>query len=153
MIARVSAETIRDEPGRRLAILADRPELVLCFNSHAPDQPGADPHVHDEHTDSFHVLEGRLTLLVGPGREELHVHAGEVAVVPPGVVHGFRNDSGVPATWLNMHTPNGGFADYLRGARDGVEVAWDSREPPAGGGLPASAVTVARSLPPVEARR
>lgn len=144
-----TGDTIRDEPGRKLVILADRPELALCFNSQASGQPGAGPHIHREHADAFHVLDGRLTLIVGPDTEELHVHAGEVAVVPPGVVHGFRNDSGAPATWLNLHTPNGGFADYLRGARDGVQVVWDSYEPPADGGLPASAVTVSRQPPPV----
>lgn len=140
-------EPIGDRPERVLTILADRPELVLSYMRHASGQPGAEPHVHHEHSDAFHVLEGRLTLIAGPGLEEIHLHAGELAVVPPGVVHGFRNDSGDTAAWLNMHAPGGGFAEYLRGARDGRAVEWDSHAPPPDGGLPRSAVIVARQPP------
>ena len=58
--------------------------------------------------------------------------------VPPGVAHSFRNHSDRSARWLTIHAPDGGFAAFMRGVRDGVEVEWDISEVPADGGLPAS---------------
>ena len=58
------------------------------------------------------------------------------------VVHTFVNESGGDARWLNMHAPDHGFAEYLRAARDGEDVAFDSFDPPADGGLPATGATV-----------
>ena len=49
-----------------------------------------------------------------------------------------RNDSDCPARWLTIHARDGGFAAFLRGIRDGVEVAWDISAVSADGGLPAS---------------
>jgi hypothetical protein len=37
-----------------------------------------------------------------------------------------------------------GFAAYLRGARDGAPAAWDSFDPPADGGRPATEVLLVR---------
>jgi len=54
-----------------------------------PGFPGAPPHYHQEMVESFHVLEGRLELLVGS--EWRTINAGEIAIVPPGLTHGYRN--------------------------------------------------------------
>jgi hypothetical protein len=49
-------------------------------------------------------------------------------------------------TWLNIHTPDAGFAAYLRGARDGRVVALDAFDVPAetggDGGRPAAEAVV-----------
>ena len=58
--------------------------------------------------------------------------------MPPQVAHSFRNDGDRLARWLTIHAPDGGFAAFMRGVRDGVEVEWDISAVPAGGGLPAS---------------
>ena len=51
--------------------------------------------------------------------------------MPPGVAHSFRNDGDRPARWLTIHAHDGGFAAFMRGIRDGVEVEWDiSAVPP-----------------------
>jgi mannose-6-phosphate isomerase-like protein (cupin superfamily) len=51
----------------------------------------------------------------------------------------------VEARFLNFHTPDGGFAAYMRDLRDGVEGAsFDSFDPPADGGLPLSEAVVCR---------
>ena len=105
-------------------------------------EAGPDPHVHREHTDAFYVLEGDTKLHGGPGAERMTVGAGGFVAVPPNVVHSFLNDSTADATWLNLHAPDTGFADYLRGARDGVDTGFDSFDPPADGGLPATGVIV-----------
>jgi hypothetical protein len=52
-------------------------------------------------------------------------------------VHGFDNDSDAEVQYLNFHAPDGGFADYLRAARDGRNAAFDSFDPPADRGRPA----------------
>ena len=90
--------------------------------------------MHRAHCDLFYVLEGELTFLVGPEREERVLLAGTLALAPPLIVHGFRNSSDEELCYLNFHAPNGGFADYLRGVTPG----FDSEDPPADGGRPAS---------------
>jgi hypothetical protein len=54
------------------------------------------------------------------------------------VAHSLRNDSDRPARWLTIHARDAGFATFMRGIRDGVEVEWDISAVPANGGLPAS---------------
>ena len=135
-------EIITDTPRRRLVVLYDRPELSLTRTRLAGGERGADLHVHREHTDSFYVLEGELTFRLGPEAKRVTVAAGGYAAVPPNVVHGFDNDGDGDASYLNMHTPDAGFAEYLRALRDGRAAAFDSFDPPEDGGLPASEVIV-----------
>jgi mannose-6-phosphate isomerase-like protein (cupin superfamily) len=66
---------------------------------------------------------------------------GTFVLVPPGVVHAFDNDSDSVARWLNFHGPSTGFADYLRGDREG----FDSFDPPEDGGLDPERVVVSTS--------
>ena len=96
----------------------------------------AGPNVHREHTDAFYVLEGELTFEIGREAEPVTVSASGFVAVPPHVAHSFRNDGDRAARWLTIHAPDGGFAAFLRGARDGVAVEWDISAVPAGGGLP-----------------
>jgi quercetin dioxygenase-like cupin family protein len=63
-------------------------------------------------------------------------------LAPPNVVHTFANESDARAVYLNFHAPNGGFADFLRAARDKREFEWDSWDPPEDGGRPASHAVV-----------
>jgi hypothetical protein len=102
--------------------------------------------VHHAHTDAFYVLEGELTFEIGAEAETIKVSAGGFLAAPPGVAHSLHNDSGRPARWLTIHTPDGGFAAFMRGVRDGVEVAWDISAVPEGGGLPASEAIVSPHL-------
>ena len=62
--------------------------------------------------------------------------AGTLARVPPGVVHGFRNASDADMRYLNLHAPGQGFADYMRGLRDGRPIVYDQHDPPEDGGRP-----------------
>jgi quercetin dioxygenase-like cupin family protein len=130
-------ETVTDNDRKRVDLLLATEELTVTWSRYAPGEPGPDPHVHREHTDSFFVLEGELHYRVGPDLEPLVVRAGEWLAVPPMVVHTFANASGAEATFLNFHSPDGGFAAYMRGQREG----FDSFDPPADGGLPAALAT------------
>ena len=104
----------------------------------------AGPHVHTQHTDAFYVLEGELTFEIGRECRDDHGLPRRLRRRAAGVAHSFRNDSDRPARWLTIHAPDGGFAAFMRGVRDGVEVEWDIAAVPAGGGAPASDAIISR---------
>ena len=127
-------ETIADAEHRAVVLLAAAPELTVTWSRYGAGERGPAVHVHREHTDAFYVLTGELTFEVGLRADRVRAPAGTFAAVPPNVVHTFVNLSDAPATWLNMHAPDKGFAAYLRAARHGRESPWDSFDPPADGG-------------------
>jgi uncharacterized protein (TIGR03086 family) len=64
---------------------------------------GANPHRHTIYSEAFYVVDGSLDVLAG---EELtRVTAGDLAVVPPGVVHAFGASAGCDAEALVFITP------------------------------------------------
>ncbi len=132
--------------GGRIVIKADFEQLCITESFFPDARPGADPHFHRRHADSFYVLEGGLAVLVRDDEKLLAPHA--CACAPPEVVHGFRSTS--RARFLNFHTPDEGFAENLR-ARDRSEPGgFDSVDAPAGTGPLA---TGAIFLPPGEGER
>src|SRR5262245_38029924 len=137
-------ETITDRAERTIRILLSHELVDVTWTRYEPVERGPDPHVHYEHVDAFYVLSGELEFGLGPdGADTVLAPAGTVAVVPPGVVHTFGNETGAKATFLNLHAPSTGFADSLRARRDGRQVEpWDSFDPPAVGGRPASEAIV-----------
>jgi quercetin dioxygenase-like cupin family protein len=76
-----------------------------------PGTTGPPPHFHRTLLDSFYVLAGTLTVLVGD--EEVAAPAGAYVCAPPGVVHTFANRSDEPVRFFNLNTP-GGWEDYIR---------------------------------------
>ncbi|MGR7028124.1 cupin domain-containing protein [Geodermatophilus sp. URMC 62] len=68
-----------------------------------PHAAGAAPHYHRTFSESFYVLSGEVTLYAG-GRWQPH-RPGDFALASEGGVHGFRNDSGEPASLLILFTP------------------------------------------------
>src|SRR4051794_32035806 len=98
-----SGQDVSSSPGKRVELLLASHALTVTWSQYAPGEHGPDPHVHHEHTDSFHVLSGELSYRVGPDLEPLVVRAGEWLSVPPDVVHTFVNASAEPATFLNFH--------------------------------------------------
>jgi quercetin dioxygenase-like cupin family protein len=140
-------ETITQLQRRDVVILVESEALTITWSRYAPGEVGTELHVHREHTDAFYVLDGELTFGLGPDGEPVSVAAGGFVAVPPNVVHSFRNDSDAEACWLNFHAPDCGFAAYLRAARDGVpDTRFDSFDPPADGGVPPGAATMAASI-------
>jgi quercetin dioxygenase-like cupin family protein len=131
---------------REISILVAREELTIAYARYSADKRVAGPHVHHEHTDAFYVLEGELTFELGHEAETITVTAGGFVAVPPEVAHSFRTDGSRPAHWLTIHAHDGGFAAFMRGMRDGIEVDWDISLPNAEGGLSASEAII--SSPP-----
>jgi quercetin dioxygenase-like cupin family protein len=98
---------------RHIVVMLDRPELSVNLASVGPDFVGAAPHYHEQHVDTFYVLEGELEILCGT--ETLRAGAGTSVAVPPGVVHGFTSsESHARTRYLNLHAPDSGFIEYLR---------------------------------------
>ena len=122
-------EVVGDSPERRVEILCDHPAVHATVSRFAAGRAGADLHIHRRHSDLFYVLEGELTLRLET--EEIAATAGTLVCVPPMVVHGFKNASEHEMRYLNLHAPGTGFADYMRGLRDGEKVVYDQEEPPA----------------------
>jgi|SRR4051794_36821639 quercetin dioxygenase-like cupin family protein len=99
------------KPGRVALVKAGLPDLtVLEFTIEGPFD-GPAPHTHDDHTDSFYVLEGEVDFLV----EGAWIRGGPGMFVaaPPGVEHGFTKRDEGTARFLNIHAP-GGFEHELR---------------------------------------
>jgi quercetin dioxygenase-like cupin family protein len=130
-------ETITARDRRDVALLADRPQMSITWSRYGPGEVGPDPHVHREHTDAWYVLDGELTFGLGPEAERRSADAGTFVAVPPNLIHSFANEGATDARFLNFHTPDGGFAANMRGRRDGLDVGFDSFDPPADGGIPA----------------
>ena len=118
-------DTITDRPERRVTVLVEADELTISEFDYGPGQRGAPPHVHRKHADAFLVLDGEFTFHLRDGSHALP--AGTLVVFPPGVVHGFDNDSGAHTRALNFHMPSLGFADYMRGQYSD----FDQFDPPA----------------------
>jgi quercetin dioxygenase-like cupin family protein len=135
-------ETISKGERRELVLLLERPEMSVTWTRYSPGERGPDLHVHREHTDAFYLLDGELTFELGPGPERIRVTAGGFVSVPPNVAHSFVNEGTTDARWLNVHAPDTGFAAYLRALRDGTDADFDSFDPPADGGLPATEAVV-----------
>jgi mannose-6-phosphate isomerase-like protein (cupin superfamily) len=135
-------EPILRRERREISILDAREEVTITHARYAAGEQVAGPHVHHEHTDAFYVLEGELTFEIGRETETITVSAGGFVAAPPQVAHSFHTDGDRPARWLTIHAHDGGFAAFMRGARDDVEVEWDMSAVPAGGGLPASEAIV-----------
>jgi quercetin dioxygenase-like cupin family protein len=131
-------EVVNDNPDHNVVVLFSHELFDVTWTQFGPDEPGAEPHVHRKHTDSFYVLQGELAFRLGPDLERVVAPAGTFVAVPPNVIHGFDNDSAERATFLNFHAPSGGFADYMRGKTPG----FDSFDPPADGSRPAAEATV-----------
>ena len=72
-----------------------------------------DPHTHDDHVDSFYVLDGQVEFTVGDRVER--AGPGTWLSAPPDARHGFRNGGSARARVLNLHAPDADFADWIRG--------------------------------------
>ena len=138
----LGGEVIGDSPDRRVEILSDHDDLHATWSRFGPHREGADLHIHRRHTDLFYVLEGELTVMLGPEGNEAVAPAGTLVRIPPLVVHGFRNGSDAEVRYVNLHAPGQGFADFLRALREGRTFVYDQEDPPADGGRPASEAAI-----------
>jgi len=83
-----------------------------------PSGPG--PHFHRTMAESFFVLLGRIRIY--DGKDWIETEPGDWVHVPPGGLHGFRNESGAPASMLIHFAPGAPREGYFEGlARWAVE--------------------------------
>lgn len=97
---------------RSFRLLAQLPDLEVVDCVFEPGWRGVAPHAHDDHTDSFYVLEGEVEFLVNG--EWRRGGPGTFVSVPPGVEHGFRSAGETRIRVLNVHAPTTGWVDRLR---------------------------------------
>ncbi|HTI32036.1 MAG TPA: cupin domain-containing protein [Miltoncostaea sp.] len=87
-----------------------------------PGVPGPPPHVHEDATEAFFVISGRLGVMLGG--EWTTLGPGEQAEVPPNTVHTFRNDGDEDVRVVTAFDPHG-FEGFF------LEFGVDAREPDA----------------------
>jgi mannose-6-phosphate isomerase-like protein (cupin superfamily) len=90
-----------------------RDELAMIELEIGPGFEGPNLHSHDDHVDSFYVLEGEAQFQMDD--ETLLLGAGSFVAAPRGVGHGFTAGPG-RARLLNVHAPSAGFHERLRGS-------------------------------------
>lgn len=76
-----------------------------------PSGPG--PHFHKTFTESFFVLSGAVRLF--DGERWVDAAPGDFLFVPEGGIHGFRNESGEPASMLLLFVPGAPREAYFEG--------------------------------------
>ncbi len=94
-------------------VLAELSELEVIDLRFGPEFEGVDLHTHDDHVDSFYVLEGEAEFTLGD--EVVRAPPGTFVAAPAGLAHGFRSVGDVDLRILNVHAPNTGFARRFRG--------------------------------------
>jgi mannose-6-phosphate isomerase-like protein (cupin superfamily) len=87
-----------------LARTADTPRFTFGMIEIAPGRV-LEEHVHADEDDAFYIVEGEMTFVFGD--ESAAAPPGTFVLVPPGVLHGFRNDGSIPVRMLNIHAPAG----------------------------------------------
>jgi mannose-6-phosphate isomerase-like protein (cupin superfamily) len=77
------------------------------------DRGGPGPHFHRTITESFYVLSG--SILIFDGTRWVGTRPGDFVHVPIGGIHGFRNESGAPASMLIHFAPGAPREGYFEG--------------------------------------
>ncbi|GAA5001678.1 cupin domain-containing protein [Actinopolymorpha pittospori] len=90
-----------------------------------PEPSGPQPHFHRSISESFYVLTG--TVRIYDGTRWIDTKPGDFVHVPEGGVHGFRNESGEPASMLLHFAPGAPREGYFEGIVDLAEMTEDER--------------------------
>jgi quercetin dioxygenase-like cupin family protein len=120
--------TLTNQPRNDVHYLATGEQTGGLFGLYrwvfGPARSGPDPHFHRSISESFYILDGTVSIHDGRGWQP--TRAGDFLHVPPGGVHGFRNDSGEPASMLLLFTPGAPREEYFETL---VEIAQGHRGP------------------------
>jgi len=88
-------------------------EFGLYLWTMGPEPSGPDPHFHRSISESFYVLSGVVRIY--DGVRWIDCRPGDFVHVPEGGIHGFRNESGAPASMLLHFAPGAPREDYFEG--------------------------------------
>jgi mannose-6-phosphate isomerase-like protein (cupin superfamily) len=91
-----------------------------------PEPSGPGPHFHRTISESFFILSGTIRIYDGTGWRDASV--GDFVHVPPGGLHGFRNESGAPASMLIHFAPGAPREAYFEGLAHLGEMAVSDRD-------------------------
>lgn len=84
--------------------------VAVVEHTLAPGLLGAPPHRHTREEETSYVLEGQLTVQIGP--DVVTAGPGEMVVKPRGILHAFWNAGDQPVRFLEVISP-GGFEGYF----------------------------------------
>jgi mannose-6-phosphate isomerase-like protein (cupin superfamily) len=91
----------------------------------APAAGGPGPHFHRAMSEAFFVLSGTMRLY--DGTDWVDGHQGDFLYVPPGGVHGFRNEADAPASILMLFAPGAPREAYFEGFSALADMTDDER--------------------------
>jgi mannose-6-phosphate isomerase-like protein (cupin superfamily) len=86
-------------------------EFGLYRYDFSASRGGPDPHFHKTISESFFIISGTVSVYDGTGWKD--TTAGDYLFVPEGGLHGFRNESGAPASMLILFAPGAPREDYF----------------------------------------
>jgi len=78
-----------------------------------PEPSGPGPHYHRTLAESFYILFGHVRIF--DGTDWIDAEPGDFVHVPIGGIHGFRNESGAPASMLIHFAPGAPREGYFEG--------------------------------------
>lgn len=114
---------LRYDTGGSASYLATRRTTAGQFGLYRWDMAaapsGPDPHYHRTISESFYVLAG--TVRLHDGTCWVDAEAGDFLHVPAGGVHGFRNESGAPASMLLLFAPGADREAYFEVLSDAAQ--------------------------------
>ncbi len=90
---------------RFLATGEDTNGKYAMWEAIVPPGGGPPPHVHSREEESFYILEGEITFMIGD--ERVVATAGMFANMPVGTPHSFKNESSKTAKMLISVAPAG----------------------------------------------
>ena len=117
-------------PGSRMTFLLTGKETAGAFflsEMSVPPGGGPPPHIHSREDESFHILEGTLTIQVG--KDTITASPGDLAFLPRGIVHSFKNTGDVTAKALVLITP-AGLENYFAEVFDPADDRSSAPPPP-----------------------
>jgi len=92
----------------------------------APAGGGPPSHYHRAVSEAFFVLSGTMKLY--DGNEWADGHQGDFLYVPPGGIHGFRNEADEPASVLMLFAPGAPREAYFEGLTALADMTDDERQ-------------------------
>lgn len=91
----------------------------------SPHGGGPGPHFHRAMSESFFVLSGTVRLY--DGTDWIDGDTGDFLYVPPGGIHGFRNESDAPTSLLMLFAPGAPREVYFEGFAQLADMTDDER--------------------------